>query len=264
MQSNSNPWAAAASYETYMGRWSRRLAPKFLAWVDAAPNRDWVEIGCGTGALTSFILADADPASIVAVDSSEGFIEHARGAITDPRVRFEIADAQELPLPAGSADIAASGLALNFVPDRHRALAEIRRVLRPAGRLGFYVWDYPGGGIGFIAAFWKAAAALGLGRVGPNEGQRFPFCTPDGLTALCREAVLQEIEVTAIELQAEFSDFDAFWQPFMLGAGPAPAFCIGLPEVDRMRLRAQLLHDLGSGPISLPARAWAVKARRDA
>ena len=47
-----------------------------------------------------------------------------------------------------------SALTLNFVPDRAKALSEMKRVVRPGGAVAFYVWDYPGGGLEFLRNFW--------------------------------------------------------------------------------------------------------------
>lgn len=247
-----------------MGRWSRRIAARFLDLFASEAGRDWLEVGCGTGALTSAILARAEPARLVAVEPSDAFLQTARTAIEDPRVTFLQGDAQDLPQEDGSTDVVTSGLVLNFVPDRPRALAEMRRVLRPGGRLGFYVWDYPGGGVGFIRAFWQAAVALDPAAADLTENGRFPFCTSEGLSDLVRTAGFNDIAVQPIEDEARFADFEDFWRPFTLGAGPAPGYCASLPEAARDRLRARLAEDVAQnadGSIGMPLRAWAVLAR---
>lgn len=255
-------WEAGQSYDTYMGRWSRMVASNFLDWLQAPDAADWLEVGCGTGALTSAILQRCSPNSIVATDASEAFVGHAREIIADPRARFLTAVAQDLPAVDQSVDIVTSALVLNFVPDRLAGLKEMQRVLRPGGILSFYVWDYPGGGVGFIDAFWKAAGSLEPQAIDLDEGARFPFCTADGLAELCAEAGLEDHEIAPIEIVTEFPDFEAFWKPFTLGAGPAPGYCMSLPEDRRAALKGLLRDMLGQGdPIRLTARAWAVKAR---
>jgi SAM-dependent methyltransferase len=258
-------WSAGRSYDHYMGRWSRRIAAKFVEWL--APPRDaaWLEIGCGTGALTASILAECAPRSILSIDPSQDFVAYARSAIDDGRARFEVADARKLPAQDASIDVVASALVLNFIPDRPAALAETQRVLKPNGLLSFYVWDYPGGGIGFIDAFWTAAAEVDPAAGALDEGKRFPFCTRNGLAAICRDADFRSLVVEPIEIETVFPDFAAFWQPFTLGAGPAPGYCVSLPEDQRAALKARLADALGSdGPVRLVARAWAVKAHRPA
>jgi SAM-dependent methyltransferase len=178
------------------------------------------------------------------------------------RLRFEAADAQKLPLEDAAVDIAASALVINFVPDKVQALREMKRVVRPGGLVSFYVWDYPGGGMGIIRAFWNAAIPLDPKAAELGEGRRFPFCTAEGLTALCAEAGWPEVAVTPIEIEARFGSFEDYWQPFLAGAGPAPGYCMSLPDDRRAALKARLMADVGgAGPVSFPARAWAVKAR---
>lgn len=264
--SRHDAWQAGDSYDAYMGRWSRRIAPRFLDWLDAPPALDWLEVGCGTGALTEAILARGAPASLVSVDASEGFVATARDRVADGRATFRAGDAQALDEPDASRDVVVSGLVLNFVPDRLRALAEMKRVLRPGasgGRIGFYVWDYPGGGVAFMRAFWDAAIALDPAAAELGEGRRFAFCTPDGLAELVQEAGLALAGSTAIEEEAVFRDFEDFWRPFTLGAGPAPGYCASLPPPAREQLRQSLEADLPrqpDGSIHMPLRAWAVKA----
>ncbi|MEZ5872040.1 MAG: class I SAM-dependent methyltransferase [Nitratireductor sp.] len=258
-------WSAGQSYEHYMGRWSRLIARQYLDWCEPPANADWLEIGCGTGALTHEVLARCEPASILATDPSSDFVTYARQEIRDPRARFATAVAQDLPAMDASVDMVASALVLNFVPDKVAALIEMQRALRRDGLLSFYVWDYPGAGVGFIDAFWKAASQLDPTAAELDEGRRFPFCTADGLAALCGEAGLEGVEVAAVEIISEFPDFEAFWHPFTLGAGPAPGYCMNLSEDRRAALKSLLAETVGQqGPVRLPARAWAVKARKAA
>lgn len=262
--SRHDAWQAGDSYDLYMGRWSRRIAPLFLSWLDAPDGLDWLEIGCGTGALTAAILAQCGPKSLHAIDPSEGFIAKARQNAGQGPVSFQIGDAQALAVDSASRDVVVSGLVLNFVPDKAKALCEMKRVARKGAQIGFYVWDYPGGGIEFMRAFWTAAAALDPGAHELTEGRRFPFCTPDGLTDMAAEAGLEGIECTPLETPTIFKDLDDYWLPFTLGAGPAPGYCVSLTPDARERLRLELQDTLprqADGSIAMKARAWAVKAR---
>lgn len=275
-------WAAGDNYDAYMGRWSRLVAPRFLDWLgapradreaadlsrsvnplDNLGGGDWLEVGCGTGALAAAILARGNPRSLLGIDPSAGFVATARKNLPDPRASFEVGDAQALAVPAASKDAIVSGLVLNFVPDRARALAEMKRVARPGACVGFYVWDYPGGGMQMMRAFWRAATTLDPNAAELNEDRRFPFCTPDGLTALARAAGLANVECEAIEVPTVFKDFADYWRPFTLGTGPAPGYCASLAPESRERLRQRLEQSLprgADGAISLQARAWAVRA----
>ena len=181
----------------------------------------------------------------------------------DDRVTFALGDAQALTLEAPSRDIVVSALVLNFVPDREKALAEMKRVTRSGGTVGFYVWDYPGGGMGFMRAFWNAATVLDPEAHDLSEGKRFPFCTPDRLADLAMKAGLASVACTPIEVPTVFKDFEDYWHPFTLGAGPAPGYCASLDADARHRLKERLRESLprrGDGSIPLTARAWAIKA----
>lgn len=260
--SRHDAWAAGDSYDAYMGRWSRQIAPSFLEWLGAGNGLDWLEVGCGTGALSAAILARCNPKSLVSLDGSEGFVARARTNVPDPRVEFRVGDALALAAEAGSKDVVVSALVLNFLPDRAKALAEMRRVARQGATIGFYVWDYPGGGVEFMRAFWVAATALDPAARDLTEDKRFPFCTREELTELAVRAGLRAVVSTPIEMPSVFRDFDDFWRPFTLGTGPAPGYCASLAPDARERLRQKLHDDLpraADGSIPLKLRAWAVK-----
>jgi SAM-dependent methyltransferase len=175
-------------------------------------------------------------------------------------MRFDVADAQKLPLPDASVDVAASALVLNFVPDRVAALRELRRVVRPGGVISFYVWDYPSGGMGLLRPFWTAAIALDPTAADLGEGHRFPFCNPEGLTALAQEADLPQVAVAPIEIEMHFGSFEEYWHGFTLGVGPAGGYCVSLAEDKRAALKERLMAQVGAtGPLSFISRAWAVK-----
>jgi len=257
-------WQAGDSYDAYMGRWSRRLAPRFVDWLGLPKGLDWLEIGCGTGALSAAILAGADPKSLTAIDASPGFVERARANVADARARFELGDALALAQPPASRDAVVSALFLNFVPDPAKALAEKKRVARPGGTVAFYVWDYPAGGVGFMRAFWDAAAALDPAAAELSERRRFPFCTPDGLAGLAAAAGLADAVAAPLETPTLFADFDDLWRPFTLGTGPAPGYCASLAPAAREALKQRLRDSLPiqpDGSIPLTARAWALRAR---
>jgi SAM-dependent methyltransferase len=264
--SRHDAWQAGDSYEAYMGRWSRKVAPLFLDRLGARDGLDWLEVGCGTGALSGAIVARHAPRSLIAIDPSEGFLATARANVPDPRAEFRVGDAQALPVETASRDIVVSALVLNFVPDKEKALAEMKRVARPGATIAFYVWDYPGGGMEVMRAFWTAAGALDPKAHDLIEDKRFPFCTPEGLTGLATGAGLSSVECTAIEIATVFNDFDDYWRPFTLGAGPAPGYCMSLDDSARQRLKDKLSDSLPrafDGSIALKARAWVIKAIAD-
>jgi SAM-dependent methyltransferase len=261
--SRHDAWQGGDPYELYMGRWSRQVAPRFLDWLALPEGLDWLDVGCGTGALSAALLARCNPKSLLALDPSDGFVAAAGATLTDPRAEVRVGDAQALPVVSASKGAVVSGLVLNFVPDRPKALAEMKRVARAGAAAAFYVWDYPGGGLEFVHAFWLAALALDPVAAGLCEDKRFPMCTPDALTALATGAGLERVECTAIEVPTVFQDFEDYWHPFTLGAGPAPGYCASLAPEARQLLKERLQSTLPrqpDGSIHLEARAWAVRS----
>jgi SAM-dependent methyltransferase len=161
-----------------------------------------------------------------------------------------------------SADVVVSGLVLNFVADPAAALAEMARVGGRGATLGAYVWDYAGK-MELMRHFWDAAVALDAGAAPLDEGVRFPLCRPEALTGLFDAAGLPQTDVAAIDIATRFASFDDYWQPFLGGQGPAPAYAMSLDEPARTRLRERIRERLPIGPdgsIALTARAWAVRA----
>ncbi len=262
--SRHDDWDSGDSYDAYIGRWSRGIAPLFLDFVGAGSGLQWLDVGCGTGALSQAIVEYCEPSDLIGVEPADSFRERARAVVSDPRARFEAGDAAALPLANSSRDITVSGLVLNFVPDRNRMLAEMKRVTTVGGTVAFYVWDYVGGGLELLRAFWNAAAALNPAAEEFAESKRFPWCEPASLAALAREAGLSDIRVEAVEIPSVFRDFDDFWRPFTLGTGPAPGYYKKLAEADREALRARLDSSLPRGAgdsIPMVARAHAVSGR---
>lgn len=256
-------WTGGDAYERYMGRWSRRVAPNFTAWVAAPPRASWLDIGCGTGVLTSAALQNCDPASVVAIDSSETFLQVARSHLDDRRVVFKQGDAQAIPEDDAVFDLAISGLLLNFVPDKALAIKEMMRVVRPGGMVALYVWDYAGH-MQIMRHFFDAATALDPMAIAYDDGTKAPVCRPGPLTQLLTGAGLHDVEVRAIDIPTEFKDFDDFWTPFLGGTGSAPKYCMSLSEDARNTLKEAVRKRLPTGPdgeILLAARAWAAKAR---
>jgi SAM-dependent methyltransferase len=255
-------WAAAAAYEPYVGRWSRVIAREFVRWLDVAPGARWVDVGCGTGALTETIVRDAAPSRVEAVDSSQGYVDYARARIGDQRAVFHVADASTLPQEDATADAVVSAIALNFFAEPAVAVREMLRVAVPdTGVVAAYVWDYAGR-MELMRYFWDAAVELDASARSLDEGERFPLCNPTSLAQLFESSGVRAVEVRAIDAPTRFRDFDDYWSPFLGGQGPAPGYAMRLTEERRVRLRDRIrdmLPTKSDGSIDLIARAWAVR-----
>jgi trans-aconitate methyltransferase len=256
-------WGAGEAYERYMGRWSRQVAPLFVAWLGPTPESRWADIGCGTGILTEAVLATGEPSQILGVDSARGFLDVAQSQVCDPRVSFQEGDAQALPAEEDGFDFAVSGLVLNFVPDKQAMIREMARVVRPGGTVALYVWDYAGH-MQIMRHFFDVATALDPAAREFDDGVKARICRPDPLTRLFEEAGLADVEIQAIDITTAFASFEDYWAPFLGGTGSAPKYCMSLSGPARDELRERLRARLPTGPdgeILLAARAWAVKGR---
>lgn len=257
-------WAAGNLYEPYVGRWSRRAAKEFLNWLSVPEGKDWLDVGCGTGALTQAIIEQGNPNSVIGLDGSPEYAAFAKARTESSCARFEVGDAQALPIDEASLDAAVSGLVLNFVPRPLRAVTEMARVVRRGGVVAAYVWDYAGK-MELMRYFWDAAVALDPAAIEFDEGRRFPICQPTLLAELFAQAGLSEVEVRSIDVATDFRDFDDYWSPFLGGQGPAPGYATSLTEERRIELRERIrsvLPNAKDGSIRLIARAWAVQGRK--
>jgi SAM-dependent methyltransferase len=244
-----------------MGRWSRCIAPLFLSWLNIPAGRRWLDVGCGTGALCAAIVDRCSPASVIGVDPSEGFLRAAKENLAGNAV-FHQGSATSIPLDDASVDVVVSGLVLNFVLDQQAALTEMTRVASDGGTVAAYVWDYAGR-MELMRYFWNAAVALDPGAANMDEGIRFPLCRPEALEKLFRGVRLEGIEMKPIDITTWFASFEDYWQPFLEGQGPAPAYAVSLDASARARLRDHIRETIpmeANGSIALIARAWAIRA----
>lgn len=249
-----------AAYEQFMGRWTRAAGTIFLDWVAPPGGLRWLDIGCGTGAFTELVLETCSPAGLMAVDPSAAQIEIARSKPVAQRADFRVADAQSLPFADGSFDVVASALVINFIPDRPRALAEMRRVGHSGGVIAGYVWDF--------AAEHSANSPIrcGLGRIGiglpavpGTEASRL-----EALSALFATAGLEDIATRTIDVTMSFPNFDEYWRTQTPAYNPAGKAVASLSRADREKLMdvvRTLLPTAPDGSVSHTARANAVKAR---
>jgi SAM-dependent methyltransferase len=152
-------------------------------------------------------------------------------------------------------------LNLNFIPEPDKALAEMTRVTRPGGTVAAAVWDY-GQGMEMLRVFWDEAVAL-TPAIDVKDERRMRFCRQGELTALWQAHHLQAVSEAPITIETRFSSFDDYWSAFLEKQGPAGAYVTTLAEAEReqlrQRLRRRLAGDAVDRPVTLSARAWAVR-----
>ncbi len=247
------------AYERKRGRSSKLLSPLFVEFVGI--QGDVLDVGCGTGALTFAIAKNKAVSNVVAVDLSEGFLDFARSHTEDPRIIFEVGDAQNFPFPDASFDRCVVLLVISFIPDAPKAVSEMRRVTRLGGVVGTAMWDNTGGNE-LNQSLWDVAIILDPNVKPPGE-RRGSYGTAEELSSLWASGGLTDIEVKNLVFPCGFSSFDDFWQPLTEGQGPAGAYLARLPEEHRMTLKEQLRQNIfehrPDGPFTLHAQSWAVR-----
>lgn len=249
-----------AAYERFMGRWSRAVGAVFLDWLAPAARVRWLDVGCGTGALTELVLDTCEPSAVTAIDPAEGQIAYVRRQPIAQQAEFRTADAQALPFPDASFDIVASAFVINFIPDRPRALAEMHRVARPRGMVAGNVWDFAGE----RGPNWPLRLAMRKIGVEVRQPAGAADTTLAALNALFASAGLDEIATRAIEHSVDFPSFDDFWRSQTPPLHPMTKTIAALPDAARARLvelvRAEL-PERPDGSVAYTAWAHAIKAR---
>jgi len=253
-------FASALGYERLVGRWSAKLAPRFVEFAGLRDDGCILDMGCGTGVLAGSLATATVRARIIGVDLSEPFLAYARAAIRDPRVAFEQADACALPFADATFDQSLSLLVISFLSQPALAAGEMRRVTRPGGAVAACTWD--GAGLELSSIFWQEAERLDPSASSRAERPRHSNSRGQ-LEQLWRTAGLHDVVEVPLEIRTDFESFDDFWEPFLLGAGPQGAYVKELSgdhrEALREALRGRLLPGRRDGPIRLRAGAWAVR-----
>jgi SAM-dependent methyltransferase len=254
-----------AAYERFLGRWSGRLAEALIDFAGLPVDGPVLDVGCGTGSVALALSRRYPGRGVWAVDASASYLAFARGREGGASIRFERADALDLPFDAGWFAGSIAQLALNFMPDPRRAVREMRRVTRGGGVVAAAVWDFRGGLV-FQRLFWDTAAAIDP-QAAATRDRLFahPLAQPEGLVGLWQEIGLRDIDGRSLTIRMDYQSFDDYWEPLLGGQGPFGSYVAGLPQGRRARIRAAVraaYHSGGpDGPRSLAATAWAVRGR---
>lgn len=248
------------AYELTMGRWSRVAGEEFLDWLSLPKGLRWLDIGCGTGAFTELVLDRSAPSAISGVDPSEDQIAFAKGRAAASRVDYRLGDALSLPFGDEEFDVAVMALVIGQISDRAKAMAEMKRVVRPGGMVATYVWNGPDKGHPQQPLFDNLKAIVGELKRGPGNQAR-----PIGaLIELFEASGLEDVTSRSIEIQLTFKNFDQYWSAQTALASRTVRVVQNLSELDLERFKDLLRKRLSidaDGHISYTAQANAVKGR---
>ena len=246
--------AGPEAYDRFMGRYSAPLAPKLVDLAAIAPGQRVLDVGCGPGALTAVLAERLGAEAVTAVDPSASFVTTARER--HPGATVECAAAEQLPFDDREFDAALAELVVHFMADPAAGLREMARVTRARGVVAACVWDHGDGGHGPLSVFWDAARKLDPDvrdesqLIGARQGH---------LAELFKESGLDEVEEASLWIEVGHPTFDDWWEPFLLGVGPAGSFATGLDPERQVRLRELCRERLPSPPFVVTARAWAAR-----
>jgi ubiquinone/menaquinone biosynthesis C-methylase UbiE len=244
---------AADLYDRFMGRYSVPLAPGMAELAGIVPGLQVLDVGCGPGALTAELVRRVGAGSVTAVDPSEPFVAAARER--NPGVEVQLAAAEHLPFADGAFDATVAQLVVHFMSDPVAGLREMARVTRAGGVLAACVWDHAGGQ-GPLSPFWEAVHQVDADAI---DESRLAGTREGHLVELFVEAGLEDVEQSTLSVDVEHPTFEAWWELFTLGVGPAGAFVAGLDDVRRDELRERCRERLPAPPFVVHASAWTAR-----
>ena len=243
--------SAAESYDRFMGRYTRTLAPALTDAAGVTSGMRVLDVGCGPGGLTDVLAERLGAENVAAIDPAPQFTAACRERHPGADVREGGAEA--LPWADDTFDGALACLVVAFMADAGQGLREMARVTRPGGVVAACMWDLDEGGMTMLKTFWSAARELDPAvkgervRVGVSRGD---------IAERLRRAGLRAVEDGALEARADYTGFDDFWDPFTVAVGPAGAHLASLPADQQARMRELVRSRMPDGPFTLTARAW--------
>lgn len=249
-------------YELQMGRFSRRLAGRFLDFTGLSDGGSILDAGCGTGALSAELVARTEHAHIVGIDISPAYVAYAEASTKSARIAFETGDLTALSYPDATFEQVYSQIVLHFIPDTARAVSELVRVTKPHGKVSAAVWDSRGG-LTFNRFFLDTAAMIDPG-ADTLRRRTFtrPLTRPGELAGAWQDAGLTELRTGEITIRTDFASFDDYWAPFDGGDGPIPAYLRSVTAQIRERIKQAVsrayLDGEDDGPRSYAATTWVI------
>jgi ubiquinone/menaquinone biosynthesis C-methylase UbiE len=240
------------AYDTFMGRYSTRLAPKFADFAGITGDQRVLDVGAGTGALAAELIRRG--AEVGAADPAPQFVSTLRARL--PHVEVEEAPAEALPWGDAAFDAALAQLVLMFMNDAPAGVREMRRVVRPGGTVAVCMWDREG--MQMLTALKEALETLGAWPRGETE---VDYRARDEIESLFVDG-FGETSAELLEVEAGYSGFEEFWEALVGGASESGRWAASQTGDDLVKARREIHRQLGEpdGAFTLSAAAWAVRA----
>jgi ubiquinone/menaquinone biosynthesis C-methylase UbiE len=130
------------NYEKYLGPFL--FEPYALDIVSRMKDKKYphiLELACGTGRVTAHLAKSVEHDYLTATDLNKDMIDVAKQFVKDKKIKWQVADALDLPFENNSFDAVVCQFGIMFFPDKLKGLQEAYRVLKPGGKLIFNTWD---------------------------------------------------------------------------------------------------------------------------
>jgi SAM-dependent methyltransferase len=244
---------SADSYDRFMGRYSVLLAPQLADLAGIEEGMRVLDVGCGSGVLTGELVERVGAKNVTAIDPSIQFVDAIRERY--PGVDVRPGTAEQLPYTDGEFNAALSQLVVHFMRDPVAGIAEMGRVTRAGGAVAACVWDLAGGRSP-ISPFWQAAHELDPSA--EDESERAGG-TEGSLADLFAAAGIGHVESGDLVIHVHHDSFEEWWEPFVLGVGPASAYLNKLEPAVRDAIRERCRELMPTGPHTIEWHAWAAR-----
>lgn len=232
------------------------FAGALIERLDVDDRDEVLEVGAGSGALTEVLFHHVK--SLLATDFAPKMIEVLRerlDAAGATNVRCSVMDGQVLELKDSSFDAAACMFALMLFPDRDRGFAELRRVVRPGGRVVVSGWAGPDKFEGFGLFLAALRAAFPDMPPPPSPPPVFSLADPTDFKARMEAAGFRDVAIECVAREQEIAGFEKLWRILTAGAPPVQVLFDRVGASGKVRLRDALrgiVHErFGDGPLTV-------------